>query len=739
MENQLGTLLVEMGLISNQMLEQALAIQREGDEAREIPPGEYLGKILLRLRRLSARELVLVLCEQHGKLDYVLLDGFPVDPVLASQVGQAFSMRYRILPLVPFYNDLTLFLSNRPLPLEARRELTALLNTRVDDLPAPEVPLPTLIGECFALMESRESTNVRLGEILVRKRLLSSTQLEKALQTAADKGLPLGQYLIRHSIVEEIEVYRILASQYKMKFLSSSELLELGIDYDLAPKVKPQYSRFNRIIPVKVEKRSLLAVTDIPAMHPPSELAAMFDCDSLVCLLVSTTNLAQVFIRSYDEHLDPTEAEAAGKERGRLMVDAEEERAPDVEMSESSAGHERTLQSLLASAISLRASDIHIDSYAEHVQVRFRIDGVLHRMASLEPARDRLAALINIIKIEAGMDITETRLPQGGSFRKRDQDGRIYDFRIQMVPTVHDESAVIRILPAKQNIIEMDRLGLQEPLLERYKQVISNPNGLVLVTGPAGTGKTTTLCSTLVRLAGSVTRKVLTVEDPVEYVIPNVLQSEIIPAKNIGFAEMARAFVRMDPDVILIGEIRDHETAFEALRLSYSGHLIFATLHTSTTITAYYRMCGFQVEPAFLLDQLVAVLSQRLVRRLCPFCRTGYEPDGDTLGSCLPGGVPEGMRFYQSPGCGRCDMLGHRGRELLAELLVFDEKTRDLFRNETDSMRIYKQLKGISLMSMLDDAMLKVHRGLVDLRSIPEAITQDYLQAGPSKKPGIPG
>ncbi len=730
MAERLGTILIEAGLITNEQLGEALAVHDVGSATFNIPPGERLGKILLMMGILKARDLALVLCKQQSKADYIFVEDFPVDPVLANRLGRENAEQYQALPMVRLGRGPILFLTRTPLPKPTREGLARVIGAEADDLPDPDAPVTSLIQECFNAIQKRSSLAVHLGEVLVREGLLTKPQLDTAMRTSEREGQRLSEYLVRRRLVEDYELFRLMAQLHSMEFLSGDDLARRKIDYALARKTKREYVRYNHIIPIEQRDRTLVAATIDPSIET-EELLAVYECDRLERVIVTRQSFAQLFQRTYGEPFEAVDPDA-GEESSVLEAAPEEQSEGLEDVGAIRDRYEQTVQRLLARGIEMRASDIHIENFEDRIQVRMRIDGILHNVRDLGIDKLNIAGVTNVLKIEGDLNITENRAPQGGAFRKRDRDGRTFDFRIQVTPTVHGESTVIRILPARKRIPELDEIGMPSQVLEAYRRACANPSGLILVTGPTGSGKTTTLSSTLARLAEDPTRKVLTIEDPVEYTLPNVLQSEVIPAKNYQFAEAARAFMRMDPDVILIGEIRDSETAREAVRLSYSGHLIFATLHTSDTITTVERMQGFEVEKQVLLDQLLAISNQRLVRRLCPFCRCPFEPKPADLRDALPQGIPKGLRFYTSDGCDRCTNLGHSGRELLTEFLTFNGETRHIFRQESERGRIYVMLHGKSLESIVDDAVRKVDKGLVDVRWLPEIISQDRLELGPS-------
>ncbi len=719
--------LLEKGLITPEQMKAVTLASQVGDFRRGIDPGDPTFKIAVLLGYAKPADAALELARALGVVAYVLVAGFPVDPALVNAVPRELDEKRLVVPLFHDGKNLALVAASAPLGADAARLLSEALD--VADLlylPVRREEMPALIETIQKAVRQRESQGVRLGEILVREGLLTADKLQPTIAAARAARMPLGRYMVKADMVDETVLFKTLAGMAEIPFLGSEEAMRLVKDSTLKQRLKKEYVKFNMIMPYAVRNRVLHALTANPFVKA-NELPHSYSCTRMELSVVTESAFAMLYEKAYGEAMGLSDAKLSSADRG-----ARDEEGVSADEADIRARFEHILNRLILRAIQIGSSDIHIENYGDTVTTRLRVDGVLHPVHDAGIDKDTLRGVVNVLKIEAEMNIAETRQPQGGSFRKITPDGAVYDFRVQVMPTVNGETAVIRLLPGKKTIPTLAQIGFPARVLEGFERAINNPSGLILVTGPTGSGKTTTLCSALSRVAQDPTCKVLTVEDPVEYQLPNVTQVETIPSKGVDFAAAARSFMRMDPDVILIGEIRDEETAQEALKLAYSGHLTFSTLHTSSAVSTVERMYGFGLDKSLLIEQMLAVNSQRLLRRLCPKCRTPYVPDESVLQTILYRGIPEGMRFYESKGCDHCKGLGHSGRAMLSEFLNFTGSTRATFRRESEQNLIYMQLMGRGLEPMIDDAFNKVHRGYIDVRWLPEVIPQDYLELGPS-------
>ena len=731
----ISEVLLEKGLITEEQMKAVVLASQVGDFRRGIDPGDPVFKIAILLGHAAPGDVAVVLAKALGIVAYIMIEGFPVDPHLPPAVPKDFIEKHQVMPLLKDAKNLALVAASSPLPPESTQLLIETLDVKeLVYLPVRPDDLPPLIEKVFQALKSREVQGVRLGEILVREGLLPKDKLQETISAAQSAGMLLGRYMVKSDMVDEEVLFRTLAGMADLPYVGAAEALELMKESSLKQRLKKEYVKFNLILPYAIKNRVLYAITANPFVKA-NELPHSYGCTRMDLSVITESTFAVIYAKVYGEEmkLDGGSKLASVKKGEEGAEGADTMSLSSDDEADIRARYEHLVNRIILKAIQVGCSDIHVENFDGFIQTRYRVDGVLHKVPDSGIDKDTLRGFMNVLKIEGNMNIAETRQPQGGSFRKITPDGAPYDFRVQIMPTVNGETAVIRLLPGKKTIPTLAQIGFPERILDGFERAVNNPSGLILVTGPTGSGKTTTLCSALAHVAQDPTCKVLTVEDPVEYQLPNVTQVETIPSKGVDFAAAARGFMRMDPDVILIGEIRDEETANEALKLAYSGHLTFSTLHTSSAVSTVERMYGFGLDKSLLIEQMLAVNSQRLLRRLCPKCREPYTPDEDDLRGILYQGIPEGMRFFQSKGCDFCKGLGHMGRTMLAEFLNFTGNTRATFRRETEQNLIYIQLMSKGLEPMIDDAFNKVHRGYLDVRWLPEVIPQDYLELGPSE------
>jgi general secretion pathway protein E len=378
----------------------------------------------------------------------------------------------------------------------------------------------------------------------------------------------------------------------------------------------------------------------------------------------------------------------------------------------------RFLDELFDRAIASRATDIHIEPLKHEAHIRIRVDGILR---SLSLARTNVSgrALVSRVKILSSLNIAERRVPQDGRMRIKVRN-RDFDLRVATMPTTHGESAILRLLDRSTNALDFDQLGFNQRDAGLFRRSLDSPHGMFIVTGPTGSGKTTTLAAALGNVDTS-TRKVLTIEDPVEYQISGVSQSQVRPAVGLTFASALRAFLRQDPDVIMVGEVRDTETAKIAIQASLTGHLVLTTLHTNTAAAAMTRLVDIGVEPYLIASTLTAVMGQRLVRALCPECRYSYAVDRkvlDTKPQFLALGIEPGATLYASKGCERCASSGYRGRRAIFELMEMTENIRRLVITGADDATIEKQARLDGMTTMLEDGRAKCLAGITTVEEV---------------------
>src|SRR5438477_5283282 len=508
-----------------------------------------------------------------------------------------------------------------------------------------------------------QPVNRRLGDLLVADGLLSAEQLKKAL--AEQKGSPekIGSVLIRLNFVNEDQLIGFLSRQYGVPSIT---LAQLDIDHDVLKLVPAPIARKYEVIPVRKMGNSLaLAMADPTNVFALDDIAFMTNLQVLP-LVASQTAIKKAVDRNYDSRTDAItnvlsdmQTDLANVE---VVEDGEEGSKVDIfELKESAdeAPVVKLVNMVLVDAIQKGASDIHFESYEKVFRIRFRIDGVLHEM--LSPPKRLEPAIISRLKIMSNLDISERRVPQDGRIKLRFGTKEI-DFRVSILPTIFGEKAVLRILDKESLQLDMTKLGFDTWSYEKFGHAIHQPYGMVLITGPTGSGKTTTLYSAIATI-NSPEHNIMTAEDPVEYNLQGVNQVQVNDGVGRTFAAVLRSFLRQDPDIILVGETRDLETAQISIRAALTGHLVFTTLHTNDCPSTVARLVDMGVQPFLLSSALLLILAQRLGRRICRDCREPFEGKEEDL---VPyGHVSQGLpnvTFYRGKGCATCNFTGMKGR-----------------------------------------------------------------------------
>jgi general secretion pathway protein E len=373
-----------------------------------------------------------------------------------------------------------------------------------------------------------------------------------------------------------------------------------------------------------------------------------------------------------------------------------------------------------------RASDVHLEPFEREVRVRFRIDDILYEPVRALP-RSLMAPIVSRIKIMGGLNIAEKRLPQDGRIRLKIA-GRDYDVRLSTLPVAHGERVVMRLLPRTSEMLNLENLGFDEDHLAVWSKLIERPNGIILVTGPTGSGKTTTLYGALARI-NTLDVNIITVEDPVEIQLPGIGQIEVNAKIGLSFANGLRSILRQDPDVVLVGEIRDLETAEIAIQASLTGHLVFSTLHTNDAPSAITRLVDMGVERFLVASSLVAVLAQRLVRVLCPGCREAYQPTAEELAELGVRPPPRPITVYRPGACDQCNHTGYRGRLGIFELMLVDDAIRELVATNVDAKRIKRQAVTNGMRTLRVDGARKVLRGVTSIAEVLRATEEETVVA----------
>ncbi len=553
---------------------------------------------------------------------------------------------------------------------------------------------------------------VLIGQRLVAEGKLSARDLDRALAAQRETGGLLGRVLVRLGLVSELDLASALAAQMKLPLVLADAFPAVP---PLSEKVAPEFFRTHRILPLDIRDDAMQVV-----MTTPQDEFALR-------ALQLATGLRVAPAIGLESEIDAALA--------RALEGDEEQRAESEGLDSAAASdfveHLRDLASeapvirlvnvLISRVTDLRASDIHLEPFEDGLHLRYRIDGVIQTAEVIEP---RLAAaVVSRLKLLAQLNIAERRLPQDGRIKTRVK-GRELDLRVSSVPTVHGESVVLRVLDRASVRFSLAELGFSPDTLKRFEALLARPHGILLVTGPTGSGKTTTLYGALSKLDAEAL-KILTVEDPVEYQLEGINQIHVHPQIGLTFAAALRSILRQDPDIIMIGEMRDGETAQIAVQSALTGHLVLSTLHTNTAASAVIRMQDMGVEPYLITSTVNGVLSQRLVRRLCEQCRQPADlPDEVVANSGLGRFLSPGKTAYAATGCPQCRGTGYLGRAAIHELLVVDEAVRDAVMRGTDAAQLQEIARGGGLVSLNEDGLRKVAAGVTSLDEVMR-VTQD--------------
>ena len=561
----------------------------------------------------------------------------------------------------------------------------------------------------------------RLGDLLVREGLIDNEQLARALQEQKGSNDKLGSILVKLSFVTEENLIAFLSRQYGIQSITLSQL---DIDPDILKLVPEQIARKYEVLPVKLQGNTLTL-----AMGDPTNVFALDDVGFMTNLQVipavaSQAAIRQAIDRSYDSKgggIADIVSEMEGAAADVELVEGDEEAAAskvDVfELKESAdeAPVVRLINMILVDAIRRGASDIHLEPYEKVFRVRFRVDGVLHEI--MTPPKRLEAALTSRVKIMASLDIAERRLPQDGRIKLRFNQREI-DFRVSTLPTIYGEKTVMRILDKDSLQLDLTMLGFDSWSLEQFTKAIHNPYGMILITGPTGSGKTTTLYSAI-HTINSPDINIMTAEDPVEYNLRGVNQVQINEEIGRTFASALRAFLRQDPDVILVGETRDLETAQIGIRAALTGHLVLTTLHTNDCPSTVARLLDMGIPPFLVSSSLTLILAQRLGRKVCKDCKQPYDADEEVL---VPyGHIPQGLgkiSFYKGKGCATCNFTGMKGRVAIYEVMPINQDIRDLIIRNAPAVEIGEAAQRQGMRTLRQNALQKVIDGGMTIEEV---------------------
>jgi len=556
---------------------------------------------------------------------------------------------------------------------------------------------------------------LRLGELLIREGLISQSQLEKAISVQRQEGGRLGEALLKLGFIKEDQLVSTLGKQLGIPYFSlGTGMLKPAADQDLDQLIPHDFAFKNLVLPLSRTMSSLtVAMLDPLDLILIDNLKKITGCDinpvvatksditkSIEQFYGKASMLKKAVEASYDVNaLDFTEQarEISDEELSIDKLIARAEEAPVVKL----------VDLIIRQAIDERASDIHIEPFKDRLSLRYRIDGKLYEIPP--PAKHLHMSIISRVKILSKLDIAEKRLPQDGAFLVRLED-RVVDLRVSIIPTIHGEKVVLRILDRSSVVLDMNVLGFEQKQLELVRHAISMPYGLVFMTGPTGSGKTTSLYAMLSEIKDP-SKNIITIEDPVEYKLDGVNQVQVKPDIGLTFASALRSFSRQDPDIMLVGEVRDLETAQICIRSALTGHLVLSTLHTNDAASAVSRLMDIGIEPYMLAPSLLVIIAQRLLRKLCPDCKEAYEPTAEQLKSVKL----KTDLIYKPRGCAKCNQLGYKGRMSIGEVMVMNEQLRDLINQRASFQKLKDVARTSGMQTLYESAIKKVESGLTSL------------------------
>ncbi len=545
-----------------------------------------------------------------------------------------------------------------------------------------------------------------LGDILLKHTSLKLEQLEEALSLQQKEGGLLGEILIQKKMIAPHEILKALCLQIGIPFLD--ELKANEIDPILVSTIPINYAKSKEIIPIGIEitpkGETLIVVTSDPFNPTVAEDLRVLTGNAVKLIASTSARIQDAINRVYER----STANLVDNISGEFDESYDLEGPIDIlEATEDDAPVIKFVNSLLFRAVKEKASDIHIEPFEKEFVVRFRIDGVLYDIIR-QPKRAH-AAISSRVKVMGTLDIAEKRLPQDGRIKIKIA-GKDVDIRLSTVPTNFGERLVMRILEQTGTVLKLEQLGFSDQSARAVEKLIFKKYGIILVTGPTGSGKSTTLSACLVKL-NSPTRNIMTVEDPIEYQIQGINQVQVNTKIDLTFARALRAFLRQNPDIIMVGEIRDKETAEIAINASLTGHLVLSTLHTNDAAGASTRLIDMGVEPFLVASSVLGIIAQRLIRKVCQKCKEAHAPSGFEMQELALSQLPEDAQIFKAVGCSNCAMSGYSGRTVIHELMIVDDTIRSLIVRNSDAGTIKKAAVQNGMITLREDGVAKVLLG----------------------------
>jgi len=546
-----------------------------------------------------------------------------------------------------------------------------------------------------------------LGEMLIAKGMITVSNLDRALKEHKRAGEFLGVTLVKLKLVEEDTLMPVLSEQLGIEYV---KLRDLNIDPAVVEKVPAKFASHYKMMPISLKDNILtIGVLDPLDIHTLDDIRLLLSCE-IRPALCGEKDILEAIRKYYGigaETLESITTEFTADDTKRSLRRPEVE---DIENLAEDASIIKFVNQILSGAYHDRATDIHIEPFADDLKVRYRIDGILHEAAIPPTIKQFQPAIISRIKIMANLNIAERRLPQDGRIKVK-VGGEELDLRVSMLPTPFGEGIDIRILSTKM-VYSLEGLGLIEDHLKLLEVLIKKPHGVIFVTGPTGSGKTTTLYACLNKMNKNEL-KIITIEDPIEYQIPAITQIQVTPKIGLTFAAGLRSILRHDPDIMMVGEVRDYETAEITIRSSLTGHLVFSTLHTNDAAGGITRLLDMGIEPYLVASSVECFIAQRLVRLICPNCKQEVPVTKEVLRELgVSQDEAKGVKIFEGKGCDNCKFTGYRGRTAIYEFLAVSAPIKELILARTSSDKIKKKAVSEGMRSLAQDGWLKIKKGL---------------------------
>ncbi|MBN1282434.1 MAG: type II secretion system ATPase GspE [Proteobacteria bacterium] len=558
-----------------------------------------------------------------------------------------------------------------------------------------------------------------LGSILLETTALTEEQLEQALAVQRERGIKLGEALVQLKFLRTEDVLKALSIQLGFPYENKIEIE--SIPPDLIANLPINYAKQNEILPLRKEAGSLVVAIADPTNFYALDDLRMFYGMEIRPVIASSYEIVNAINAVYNRATGGGEEAIGELEEGGEIADDFNEPV-DLLDADDEAPIIRLVNTLLFRAVKQKASDIHVEPFERELKIRFRINGILYDV--LTPPKRAQNAIISRVKVMSQLNIAEKRIPQDGRIRIKIA-GKDIDIRVSTIPTAHGESVVMRLLDASSVLLDLDSLGFSRGNIEKFKDLLNHHNGIILVTGPTGSGKTTTLYSALSKLNTNEV-KIITVEDPVEYQLHGVNQMQVNPKIELTFASGLRAFLRQDPDIIMVGEVRDKETAEVAIQASLTGHLVLSTLHTNDAPSSITRLVDMGVEPFLVASSVLGIVAQRLVRTVCRDCARKYTPEDAEIAQIgISQSDLKNRQIYRPVGCPICLETGYSGRAGIHEILMVTDAVRAELMKGSDATTIKKVAVAQGMSTLRQDAAMKVMQGLTTIEEVLRVTQED--------------